>query len=408
MKKLLAMLIALGMLISACAVCEQTQATAAEPVQAQNEATVSEPADTNPVLARLREREIRLAEVQSYAQQLYAEGMIQSAADYAATLDYLLIYNALPRAIVAEKGAENLLGAERLAELYEEAAQMYQREIENYITMSFGADLSEEDFAEMYDIVVNAYAESGYPLEVFQEDYVVGEAFGAYFDTFTFDVTDEEMTDMFNDFVEADKQTFEGNTMLYEYATNYYGYSSYYIPSGYRGITHILIDADADALSAYAAACEGTDEAAVEAAKKAVIESCREKLDEIYARFEAGESFESLIAEYNTDPGMSGDNLVNGYSVRKDTVVFMQEFTDGAFSEKMQAVGDVSDPVVTSYGVHILYYLRDVPGGAVEMTDAVRQEMKSYVVYTKQDALLRQWLNEYGVEYTAAGSELMG
>ena len=74
---------------------------------------------------------------------------------------------------------------------------------------------------------------------------------------------------------------------------------------------------------------------------------------------------------------MSGENLVNGYSVHKDTVVFMQEFTDGAFSEKMQKVGDVSDPVVTSYGVHILYYLRDIPGGAVEFTDAIKSEVEA-------------------------------
>jgi hypothetical protein len=157
-----------------------------------------------------------------------------------------------------------------------------------------------------------------------------------------------------------------------------------------------------------ATAKEGEDAEAVETAKAAVIESCREKLDEIYGRIENGESFETLIAEYNTDPGMSGDNLKNGYAVHAETVVFMQEFTDGAFSGKMQKVGDVSDPVVTSYGVHILYYLKDIPGGAIEYTEEVKAAIVEYCVGIEQDALLRQWLSDYGVEYTAEYAEMMG
>ena len=105
---------------------------------------------------------------------------------------------------------------------------------------------------------------------------------------------------------------------------------------------------------------------------------------------------------------MSGDNLKNGYAVHKDTIVFMQEFTDGSFSEKMQKVGDVSDPVVTSYGVHILYYLRDIPGGVIEYTDEVRNAVEEYCVASEQDALLRQWLSDYGVEYEAAYADMMG
>ena len=407
-KMTLAMLLAFAMLLS-CAFAENATpvepATSAEPVE---EATQAEPVDENPVVARLREFEIRLADVESYAQQMYSEGLVTSATDYAAALDYLLIYNALPKVMVADIGLENLLSEERIQELYAEAEKIYKEEIDAYIAYYYGSDLSDEDYQLIYEMVAGAYAEAGFPLERYKEEFVVGEAFAAHFDTFKFEISEDKLKETFDSFVESDREMFEGNVLMYKYATNYYGYQSFYMPEGYRGITHILIDADADALSAYATAAAGTDAEAIESAKAAVIESCKEKLDEIYARIENGESFESLIGEYNTDPGMSGDNLKNGYAVHKNTIVYMQEFTDGAFSEKMVSVGDVSDPVVTSYGVHILYYLRDIPGGVIEYTDAVKAELEAYCVGIEQDALLRQWLSDYGVEYGAAYADLMG
>ncbi len=401
-KMMLAMLLAFAMLLS-CAFAET--ATPAEPAE---EATQTEPVDENPVVATLGEFEIRLADVESYAQQMYSEGLVSSATDYAAALDYLLIYNALPKVMVADLGLENLLTEERIQELYNEAEKIYKEEIDTYISYYYGSDLSDEDYQLIYEMVAGAYADAGFPLERYKEEFVVGEAFAAHFDTFKFEISEDKLKETFDSFVQSDKEMFEGNVLMYEYATNYYGYLSYYMPEGYRGITHILIDADADALSTYAAAAEGTDAEAIENAKAAVIESCKEKLDEIYGKIENGESFESLIAEYNTDPGMSGENLKNGYAVHKDTIVFMQEFTDGAYSEKMVSVGDVSDPVVTSYGVHILYYLRDIPGGAVEYTDAIRAELEAYCIGMEQDALLRQWLSDYGVEYAPEYANIMG
>ncbi len=402
-KRMLAFVLAAFMLLS-CAFAEDT-ATPAEPAF---EATETEPVDTNPVIARLREHEVRYQDVTNYAQQMYSEGLISSATDYASALDYLLIYNALPKVMVGELGIENLLSAEKLEELYAQAEEIYKNEIDSYIAYYYGSELSDEDYQVLYDMVVGAYTEAGYSLEQYREDFVTGEAFAEHFNTFKFEIPEEKLLEVFDKFVEDDKGMFDGNAMLYEYAVNYYNYVPYYMPEGYRGITHILINADEEALSAYAAVKDGTDAEAIENARAAVIESCKELLDEIYGKIEAGEDFESLIAQYNTDPGMSGDNLKNGYSVHKDTIVFMQEFTDGSFSEKMQKVGDVSDPVVTSYGVHILYYLRDIPGGAIEYTDEVRASIEEYCIAIEQDALLRQWLTDYGVEYTTAYADMMG
>ena len=103
---------------------------------------------------------------------------------------------------------------------------------------------------------------------------------------------------------------------------------------------------------------------------------------------------------------MTGDNLENGYEVHAEsTMTWIPEFVAGAFSEKMQKPGDVSDPVVANYGIHILYYLRDIPGGYVEITDAIRTEISDYLNNQKQSAIyyeqLNAWVAEHEVAYNA-------
>ena len=37
----------------------------------------------------------------------------------------------------------------------------------------------------------------------------------------------------------------------------------------------------------------------------------------------------------------------------------------------------ISDPVISSFGIHILYYLRDVPAGPMEITEEERAQLQS-------------------------------
>ena len=73
------------------------------------------------------------------------------------------------------------------------------------------------------------------------------------------------------------------------------------------------------------------------------------------------------------------ENTETGYAVHPESTIWVKEFTAGAFSDKMQAVGDVSDPVVSRFGVHILYYLRDIPAGRVEFNDRIRESIVNYL-----------------------------
>lgn len=96
-----------------------------------------------------------------------------------------------------------------------------------------------------------------------------------------------------------------------------------------RQASHILIQIE-----------EGADEAAVNAA--------REKAQNLKAKIDAGESFADLARANSDDPGsaeMGGDL---GYFGRG---IMEADFEDAAFSLKQ---GEVSDPVLTSFGFHII------------------------------------------------------
>ena len=71
---------------------------------------------------------------------------------------------------------------------------------------------------------------------------------------------------------------------------------------------------------------------------------------------------------------LSETNLNNGYNVHMDSIMWDPAFTAAAFS--VDNIGDVSQPVVGSYGVHIVCYKRDVPAGAVELTDALAAQLQ--------------------------------
>ena len=60
-------------------------------------------------------------------------------------------------------------------------------------------------------------------------------------------------------------------------------------------------------------------------------------------------SFDELIQEYGTDPGMQdAATRAEGYPVHMDSTNWDAAFTAGAFT--MEKIGDISEPVVGSYG----------------------------------------------------------
>jgi len=240
--------------------------------------------------------------------------------------------------------------------------------------------------------------------------------------------TDEEVSAEYQSRVDADKESFSSDISSYEYATQYSGQQAWYIPEGMRGITHILLTVDSTLLDSYNAiqaqmeeqndnsedvAAPTTEvaatpdpaatatpvpvtEADLEAARQAILDSVKDKTDAIKTRYEAGEDFAGLITEFGTDPGMTTEpSMTDGYSVHSNSIVYDPAFTAAAFAPEMQKVGDVSLPVVSSFGVHILRYTRDVPGGPVELTEELKSSLRTEMEKTRKDGALSKAMEEW-------------
>ena len=98
-----------------------------------------------------------------------------------------------------------------------------------------------------------------------------------------------------------------------------------------------------------------------------------------------------------------------GYSVHMDSTTYVPAFTEGAFT--MENIGDISAPIVSDYGVHILKYVRDVPSGAVELTTDIMETIRADLLTTKQNEhiaeVVQQWENESDIVYSDAGLDIM-
>ncbi len=116
-----------------------------------------------------------------------------------------------------------------------------------------------------------------------------------------------------------------------------------------------------------------TLEAEKEACEAACIADVQDKVDEVYAKLDTGDSFEDVMAEYGEDPGMQeGVTMTRGYYVCDASEAWDYNFRNAAMD--LENVGDYSDePVVGSSGVHIIYYNSDVTPGAVALDD-IREE----------------------------------
>jgi peptidyl-prolyl cis-trans isomerase C len=104
-------------------------------------------------------------------------------------------------------------------------------------------------------------------------------------------------------------------------------------------------------------------------------EAKKEKLklaNEIKARAEKGEDFAALAKQYSDDPGSK--NKGGEYTFPRKKMV--PEFEAAAFSMK---VNQVSDPVETQYGYHVIKLLEKLPESTVDFAKA-QQDIHDYMI----------------------------
>lgn len=429
MSRLLALCLALLLALSGIAMAEEPDVAPEATETVTPETTddpAQEPVEENPVLLTLDGEDVTKATLDEMLANLLSNGYVSSDKDYATAIDYW-IQDQVIFAKIQELGLDQFSAEEEEAFLAD-AQSEWDNAIERYVSYFLSEDTDEarEKARAEGEAYYQAY---GYSVEMLADNLKLVASYEKLEEKLLegkdITPTDEEIRQVFEDYAAQDQTLYEGNVPLFER----YGQDSWYKPEGYRGIIHILLEVDEELLEkyqdlqvAYEEGLSGEENDAeedadsesaqtpvtqedVDEALNAILESRAKDIEDIYARLEKGESFETLIAEYGSDPGMQNEDLLkSGYEVHADTISgWDPAFLSAAFSEKMQKPGDVSDPFVGIYGIYITNYLRDVPGGYVDLTDDIRTQIETYLTNMEASKIyaeaLETWKGEHTIVY---------
>ena len=385
------------------------------------------------------------AQYASYGLDLASYGMEE-------TVKKDLVDSAVEDAVVKAKAAE--LGLDQfdeaaLAEFEASAEATMQSYIDYYLGYYYPD--AEEVTDEMRAEAEKYWTDNGFSREAYAESLQKDAINEAVYEYVTKDVavTDEDVQAEYETLIAENQESYT-NDRTYNSDRNA-GVTIAWNPEGYRAVKHVLIkfndeqsalysdlqsqldslNAEKDAIveaqtATEAPEAEATAEATEETAEpeeteaplrtleevNADIAACATEVEALYAQlmptaeevvaaFNAGTSFDELIAKYNEDPGMTSEPTATiGYAVSADSTTWDPAFTEGAMS--IAEVGQISEPVRGSYGIHIIYYMSDVTPGEValdEIRDGVAEVALSDKVKATYDEQVAAWIEEANVEY---------
>lgn len=264
------------------------------------------------------------------------------------------------------------------------------------------------------------------------------------------DIPEDELEMILTEHAIEDEQTYSEDLASFEKDMMDADICITWMPMGYRTVKHILVTADKELVTAVTDArtalsdardalaeleneleAAADDDAAedeearaasdiqadidaknaeietltsdVEAAEAECLASVQDKLDDIYAKLDAGEEFDAVMAEYGEDPGMQSEPAMSrGYYVSADSTTWDPNFRDAAMA--LENVGDYSEtPVIGTSGVHIIYYNSDVVGGQAQLED-IYDEFFPVALQDKKedhmDEVVDGWIDELNPKYS--------
>ncbi len=353
--------------------------------------------------------------------------------------------------VLSQKAASVELTEEETAQVNAEAEESFEATLQEIIeshltdTEATGDALREEAIAHA--------AEEGVTLESLIEQGLQSKKLEKLREGVVADVqvTPEEVAEALASRIAEQKEQFDGSAQDYIDALTG-GEEIYYTPEGLRYVKHILIKYTEEAAAAVTDADTAADEAntaletasqaledakaaleaagenaaddlktAVEEAQAALDEAqakadeaaaaleeamaaakagIQDKTDEVYAKtLEEGADFDALVAEFNEDPGMTREPYItDGYAVAEGTSYF-PEFLEAAL--KLENPGDISEPVASGSGYHIIRYEKDIPAGEAKLAD-VEEALSAELLSASQDeayeAAVQEWINAADVK----------
>lgn len=124
--------------------------------------------------------------------------------------------------------------------------------------------------------------------------------------------------------------------------------------------------------------------------------------NEVLDKLRAGEDFDTLVKQYNIDPGMTMEPYMNkGYAVYEGANYY-PEFLEAALA--LENVGDLSEPVQTVGGYHILKLCEQLENKTYtyeEIHESYQSAMLTQVKVAYYNNLVEKWANASNIiKYT--------
>ena len=448
MMKMMKRVLALLLMLAVC--CTLTACKKDEAANTDTVTTTAAAGKPDDVLLTVGGRAVTRADYEGYLATLinyYANYGYDASTDpeLAAILQQYALETGIEYAVLDLKLEElglSLSDEEKAAATAEAKAEWEATLQDGLIYYGITEESTEEDRANTLLTVLAELESMGYTEESYLKDAIAFAGYDKIMAHVTKDVTvsDEDVLNYYNSLVEADKQTYENDAAAYEqtqymnqmyamYGMTDYVTEIYYKPAGYRLVTHILLEASEELLTAYTdlqAAYEEQQntieeggevtgelvtEAEIENARLAILADVQPQVDEINQKLAEGATFAELIPLYSTDPGMMDEAAIAaGYEVHMDSTNWVIPFRDQAFT--VSNIGDVTAPVVTDYGVHIIQYVADVPGGPVELTEEMRASFYDSLLSTAQNekysVAIAEWVEAAEVVYSDEAKAILG
>ena len=394
-----------------------------------------------------------MADFNSYYNEMaymyyYYLGSEISAEETTAIMQEVMAERVRTEIAAAKFDESNALSDEEIAAAEAEAQAVYD---ENFAGALESAQGERDDQKQEYARVI--MAEYGLDLETLQENTLLAakaQRMEEILRAEVAEVSDAELQAAFDERV-AQQQSSYTDGYSFENAMSSEGEIVCWMPEGYRSVKHILVMPDETTKTAYNSAVSnletakadletlnaeliaandgelaegersaaeiqaeidainatmGEKEMAVSTAEQICLMAVSETTDEIYARLQNGESFDSLIAEYGEDPGMQSEpTMSRGYCVSEASINWEVNFRDAAMA--LANVGDyTARPVVSGSGVHIIQYTADVPAGEVDI-ETVREALSAETLTALADehveSTISAWMEAAKPSYDVVG-----
>lgn len=292
--------------------------------------------------------------------------------------------------LVAAKAEElglTTLTDEDLSQIDAEAARSFEVLLTDYIAFALNGEGDRESAAQ------RLAEESGVTAETIAQSLKADWWSRKYFDYVVKDVavTDEEARARYDELLADQRQAFAENPEAFEGA-HLAGDVIVYRPEGYRAVRDVLFALSAEDAAEAARLADQLEQGAAD-------EDAKAQLDALYAPLEAkaqeaeqkladGTAFSTLMDEYGCSEAIRSEPLrTEGFYVSDHSYVNSTEFVEG--SMMLERPGQVTAPLRSGYGVHLVEYVGDVTSGEVPFEEAM-EAVRAEALKTKQEAYYAQ------------------